>query len=391
MMDASQCDSKRSGWQGLTAGRRTALGASVATVSAAAMGAATMAVVAVFATVATLLAAIAALVSALAALVSAGLTARLAVTRVALIPLKIASASAPATSAAILALLGIFPFAAGLAGSLGLRRGGRTAEEFPQPSEEAARFLGRLRLGRRSEFGRAGLIAGGTTLLIPSRTCLGARIGRPVIPAVPLWAEDGPLVAAVITRRTRGVGGPTRLPGGLVRDVAEGFAFPIMFDALGRLGRKDLQFRHRFRLRRSDSNWILVGNPDRLAGGWTDRGGSFGNRSCRKRSRHRSWRRWRQVGHGWRGFHGSGHGGRRSERVLVFGRRGDDGHRSWLVFGRGSGGSSLNGLAGRAFAAGEAGAAVVAERAGGRGGVWWRAWCARRPGSRGCGAGRFWI
>lgn len=125
MMDASQCDSKRSGWQGLTAGRRTALGASVAAVSAAAMVAATMVVVAVFAAV--------------AALVSRRLTAGLAVTGVALIPLRIASASAPAAAAAILALLGIFPLAAGLAGGLGLRRGGgSTAEELFHPLEEAA-------------------------------------------------------------------------------------------------------------------------------------------------------------------------------------------------------------------------------------------------------------
>ena len=136
MMDASQCDSKRSGWQGLTAGRWTALGASVAAESAAALVAATMAVVAVFATVAALLAAITALVS---RRLTTGLTARLAVPRVALIPLETASASAPAAAAAIGALLRIFALAAGLTGGLGLRRGGgTTAEELFHPFEETA-------------------------------------------------------------------------------------------------------------------------------------------------------------------------------------------------------------------------------------------------------------
>jgi hypothetical protein len=152
MMDASQCDSKRSGWQGLTAGRRATLGASVATETTAAMMAMAASVVALFAAVTPLITTVTPLVTAIAALVSAGLTARLAVTRAALIPLEIASASAPAAAAAILALLGIFPFAAGLAGSLGFRRGGRTAEELLHPGEEAARFLGRLRLGRGRGF-----------------------------------------------------------------------------------------------------------------------------------------------------------------------------------------------------------------------------------------------
>jgi hypothetical protein len=102
-----------------------------------------MAVVAVFATVAALLAAITALVSAMAALVSrrltTGLTARLAVPRVALIPLETASASAPAAAAAIGALLRIFALAARLTGGLGLRRGGgTTAEELFHPFEETA-------------------------------------------------------------------------------------------------------------------------------------------------------------------------------------------------------------------------------------------------------------
>ena len=377
MMDASQCDSKRSGWQGLTAGRRAALGASVATVITAAMMAMAASVVALFAAVSTL--------------VSAGLTARLAVPRAALIPLEIASASAPAAAAAILALLGIFPFAAGLAGSLGFRRGGRTAEELLHPGEEAARFRRRLGLGRRRGSGPGLLIArrpGGPS---PSRTCLGALISRPVIPAVPFWAEYGPLIAAVIPRRTGGIGCPARLSGRLARDVAEGIAFPVVLDALGRLGRKDLQLRHRFRLRRSGPNRCLIGNPNRLAGDWTDRGGSFGHRSGGKRSLHGCRRRCWQIGHDRRGFNWSDHGGRRSERVLVFGRCGEDGHRGWFVFDRGRGGCSRGGRVGRAFAAGQAGAAVVAERAGDRGGVGWRAWCARRPGSRGCGAGRFWI
>jgi hypothetical protein len=348
-------------------------------------------VVALIAAVSLLVTTIAALVSAVTTLVSAGLTARRAVARAALIPQEMASASAPAPSAAILALLRIFPLAVGLVGSLRLRRGGRTAEELLHPGEEAARFRRRLGLGRRRGSGPGRLIArrpGGPS---PSRTCIGAGLNRTVIPAVPLWAEDGPLVAAVITRRTGGIGGPTRFSSGLAGDVAEGFAFPIMFDALGRLGRKDLQFRQRFRLRRSGPHRCLIGNPHRFTGDWTDWGGSFGYRNYRKRSRYGCRRRWRQIGHGWRGFHWSGRGGRRSERILVFGRRGEDGHHGWLIFGRGSGGSCLNGLAGRAFAAGKTGAAVVAERAGGRGGVWWRAWCARRPGSRGCGAGRFWI
>ena len=391
MMDASQCDSKRSGWQGLTAGRRAALGASVATVSAAALMA-TASVVALFAAVAPLVTTVAALVTAIAALVTAGLAARLAVARVALIPLEMASAPAPTAATTILTLLGIFSFAAGSGGGLGLRRDSRdAAEKFLHPGEKAARFRRRLGFGRGCGIGPCGLIALGPSGSSPGRTCVTALLGRAVIPAVPLWAEDGPLVAAVITRRTGGVGAPTRLSGGLVRDVAERFAFPIMFDALRRLGRKDLQLWHGLRLGRSGPNRCLIGNPHRFTGDWTDWGGSFGYRNYRKRSRYGCWRRWRQIGHGWRGFHWSGHGGRRSERVLVFGRRGEDGHHGWFIFGRGSGRSCLNGLAGRAFAAGKAGAAVVTERAGDRGGVRWRAWCARRPGSRGCGAGRFWI
>jgi hypothetical protein len=95
-----------------------------------------MAVVAVFATVAALLAAITALVS---RRLTTGLTARLAVARVALIPLETASASAPAAAAAIGALLRIFALAAGLTGGLGLRRGGgTTAEELFHPFEETA-------------------------------------------------------------------------------------------------------------------------------------------------------------------------------------------------------------------------------------------------------------
>jgi hypothetical protein len=116
------------------------------------MMAATPAVLALIAAIAPLLTAVATLVSAIAALVSAGLAASLAVARAALIPLEMASASAPAPSAAILALLGIFPAAARLAGSLGLRRSGRTAKELLHPREEAARFLWRRRLGRRRGF-----------------------------------------------------------------------------------------------------------------------------------------------------------------------------------------------------------------------------------------------
>jgi hypothetical protein len=164
-----------------------------------------------------LVASVAALVAAIAALISARLTARLAVTRVALIPLEMATASASTAATAILALFGIFPVAAG-AGRSGLRRGGGcTAKKPLHPSEEAARFLGRLGLGRKRGFRPA--------RLIPSRTCLVAGIGRLGIPAVPLRAEDGPVVAAVIAWRTgeigREVGGPTRLAGGLACGVAE--------------------------------------------------------------------------------------------------------------------------------------------------------------------------
>ena len=100
----------------------------------------TAAVGAILAAIASLLTTIAALVSAaVSPLISAGLTAGLAVTRVALFSLEMASASAPAAATAILTLLGIFPFAAGLAGGLGLWRSRRRAtEEFLYPGEEAA-------------------------------------------------------------------------------------------------------------------------------------------------------------------------------------------------------------------------------------------------------------
>ena len=101
-MDAFQCDSKRSGWQGLTALRGTALGTSAAPVITATMVAvpAAAAVVAVFATV--------------TARVARRLAAGLAITRATLVAVKITAASTAAAAAVILTLAAEFPFAAGV-------------------------------------------------------------------------------------------------------------------------------------------------------------------------------------------------------------------------------------------------------------------------------------
>ena len=284
MMDASQCDSKRSGWQGLTARRRTALGAS-ATISTAAMVAVTTALLALVAAVAPLFSTIAALV---ALLLAAGLTARLALTRAALIALEMASAPAAATAAAIWALLRVFAVGAGRAWGLRFRRGGgRTAKELLHPGEEAARFCRRLALGRRSRFRPGQLIARRPSGSSPSRTRVGAGLSWLVIPAFPLGAKDGPVIATIVTRRAggRGIGGPSLLTRWLARNIAEGFAFPVVFDAFGRLGREDLQLRLRLRLDRSGANRLFIGNPDWLAGDRSDRRRSCDNRGDGKRSR----------------------------------------------------------------------------------------------------------
>jgi len=106
MMDAFQCDSKRDGWQGLTAGRGSALGASAAPIITAAMAAtATAPVMAVFA--------------AKTARFTGRLAAGLAVPRTALVPLKTASASAAA--AAAMPAIAVVP-AITLEAGLGFRR-----------------------------------------------------------------------------------------------------------------------------------------------------------------------------------------------------------------------------------------------------------------------------
>ena len=60
---------------------------------------------------------------------------------------------------------------------------------------------------------------------------------------ITLGPEDGPFVAAIVTIRSwnrgLGVGGTNRFRALLTGHVAERIAFPIMFDPLGLLGRKD--------------------------------------------------------------------------------------------------------------------------------------------------------
>jgi hypothetical protein len=110
-MDAFQCDSKRSGWQGLTALRRTASGTSAApevTTTVVTATAAT-ALVAMFTTV--------------TARVTRRLAAGLAVTRAALVTVEIPAATSAAATAVELALAAVFPFAADVGLGLG-RLGG---------------------------------------------------------------------------------------------------------------------------------------------------------------------------------------------------------------------------------------------------------------------------
>lgn len=106
MMDAFQCESKRSGWQGLTAWRGTALGASAAPVITATVVTATAA-------------AMMAMLAPISARFARRLTAGLAVARATLITMEMATASA-AAAAAMVTLAIEFPFAAGV--GLGLRR-----------------------------------------------------------------------------------------------------------------------------------------------------------------------------------------------------------------------------------------------------------------------------
>jgi hypothetical protein len=185
-MDAFQCDSKRCGWQGLTALRGTVLGTSAAPVITATVVASTAAtaMVAVFATVATRFA--------------GRLAAGLPVARAALVIVEIATATAAAATAVILALAAEFPVAAGV--GLGLWRfGGRAAEEPLHPAEKAAGFLRRLGLGRGGKFGPARLAAGGATRLIPDR----AGLGGPFVPALAPRTEDRTFAAAILAARAR--------------------------------------------------------------------------------------------------------------------------------------------------------------------------------------------
>gem|GEM_PF-5418997 len=268
-MDAFQCDSKRSGWQGLTALRGTALGTSAAPVITATRVAATAAaaMVAVFATV--------------TARFARRLTAGRSVTRAALVAVEMTAASAAAAAAVILALAAEFPFAAGV--GLGLWRfGGRTAEELLHPAEQTAGFFWRLSLGRRGKFGPARLTAGGATRLIPRR----AGLGGTVIPAFTLRAEGGSFAAAVFATRTltsgRDVGGVTLLTAGVAGYAAEGIALPAVLDTLGRFGREDFQLRFRFRFGGCCRTGLMAAR--RGLGGWSHGGGGgFGGRGGRSR------------------------------------------------------------------------------------------------------------
>lgn len=106
MMDACQCESKRSGWQGLTARRGTALGASAIPVITAAVVTATAA-------------AMMAMLAPISARFARRLTAGLAVARATLVTMEMATASAAAATTMV-TLATEFLFAAGV--DLGLRR-----------------------------------------------------------------------------------------------------------------------------------------------------------------------------------------------------------------------------------------------------------------------------
>lgn len=219
-----------------------------------------------------------------------------------------------------------------------------------------------------------------------------ARFVRAVVPAVALGSEVRTVAPTVLALWTLVEGtGLCRLDlvaAGLTGSVAEGLALPILLDASRRFGRKDLQL----------GLWLDNGGFDRRwfsrdRAGFCDRDrrgrgclGGRGRRSNRSDGGNRDGRRCRGFccdrlcrGRSRR---------RRSERILVFCRSGEDGHRGGLVVCHRIARGGFGGRGARTFASGEARPAIVAERTWGHDG--WRR-CAGRTrslGARRRGAGR---